>query len=198
MKKLINVTEIVASAVRQDQAKISDNWDQIKGTLLHQGSGEQVLELAEQVRKSSLVHFYSDGAWNMHQLLLALIDITGPAKLFISSYAMSETAVRCLTALREAGQITRLSCVIDNRVETRSAGSFQLLRSICDRVVLRMTHAKVTVIEGKDVQLLVIGSANYTENKRMEVGVIVNDRTACDFHRRWINKILSEDETRIN
>jgi hypothetical protein len=136
------------------------------------------------------VYWVSNGDWSMHELLMALLDKTGPAKVYISSYAMGETPSRMLAQLKESGAITQLYCVLDNRVDVRTAGSLQLIQGIADKYALISTHAKVTVVENQRYRLVVIGSSNYTENERFEAGVISNDPQVVDLHIRWIDYAL--------
>src|SRR4051812_21921126 len=100
----------------------------------------------------------------MHELLLEILNITGPAVVHISSYAMGETPARILSQLKNTGMIQKLFCVLDSRIDVRTAGSFQLIKAISDKCALVETHAKVTVIRNETWCLAVIGSANYTEN----------------------------------
>lgn len=144
------------------------------------------------IQPGANVFWVSDGKWSMHEMLIALLNITGPAEVFISSYAMSETPARILTQLKNAGDIKQLNCVLDNRVDVRSAGSYQLMLSMCDKLVLVKTHAKVTVIVNDKWKVAVIGSANYTENERYEAGIITLFDDAVDMQLRWINKALND------
>ncbi len=48
------------------------------------------------------------------------------------------------------------------------------------------THAEVTVIENDQFIFCVVGSANYTTNKRYEAGVIIADDVVSLFHKKWI------------
>jgi len=142
------------------------------------------------IEPSSIIYWVSDGKWSMHEMLLELLNITGPAKVHISSYAMCETAARVLAQLRNTKMITELYCLLDNRIDVRSAGAFQLIKAISDKCVLIDTHAKVTCIENDTWKLAVIGSANYTENKRYECGIITVWDSAVDMQIKWIKKAL--------
>jgi len=149
-------------------------------------------EVISLVQQKINVYWVSDGNWSMHQMLMALLDITGPAEVHISSYAMSETPARYLVQLKEAGLISKLYCVIDNRVDTRTAGTYQVIMSIADDYALIDTHAKVTVIMNDDWKIAVIGSANYTENKRYEAGIISCTEEAVNLQLRWLRKALAD------
>ena len=138
------------------------------------------------------IFWVSDGKWSMHELLLSILNLTGPADVYISSYAMSETPARILTQLKNAGDIKTLHCVLDNRVDVRSAGSYQLMLSMSDRLVLVRTHAKVTIIKNDHWHIAVVGSANYTENERYEAGVVSCSEEIVQMQLRWIEKAFKD------
>jgi hypothetical protein len=152
----------------------------------------ELKEVIFHVRDKHNVIWVSNRNWSMHQLLMALLDITGPAEVHIATFAMGETPARILLQLKESGLITKLYCAIDNRVDTRSAGSLQLIMSICDNYSLDDIHAKVTVIENAEWTITVIGSANYTENKRKEAGIVMNTREAAEQQLLWIKESLRD------
>lgn len=152
----------------------------------------EIVNMMCQVSENKVSHYWTDGAWSMHQLLSGLLQLVGASDIWMSTYALSETSVRTMHKLKEEGLIKSLHCVIDNRVDTRSAASFQFFKSIADRVVLADCHAKVTILFGERRNLIVVGSANYTENKRMEVGMISDDIALCNFHKEWIEKLLND------
>lgn len=190
---LINIKQIL-----QDQQEVASKSEDFAVVAVKSSafSGKYAIaEVISALRETPCVHFYTDGEWSMHHLLTSLLMISGPAELFISTYALSETSCRTLAQLKlEDRMVTRINCVIDNRVDTRSAGSLQLLRGIADRLTLRACHAKATVIIGCNATITVVGSANYTENKRMEIGLIDCTEAVADFHRNWITKLLDENE----
>jgi hypothetical protein len=144
------------------------------------------------IADDTTIFWVSNGDWSMHELLLEILNITGPAQVHISSYAMSETPARILAQLKNAGMITKLNCVLDNRIDVRTAGSFQLMKSISDRLVLVDTHAKVTVVENDAWHVAVVGSANYTENKRYEAGILTTCKPGVEMQLKWMEKALKD------
>ena len=88
---------------------------------------DSVMKLFE---KGCHIYWVSDGDWSMHELLMALIAITGPVHVSISSYAMGETPARVLAQLKQQDAILSLRCVLDDRIDVRSAGSLQLIKSV--------------------------------------------------------------------
>lgn len=149
-------------------------------------------DLVQNMEPGVCAFWVSDGDWSMHQLLMAILDKTGPAAVYMSTYAMNETAARIVAQLREENVITSLYCLLDDRVDVRSAGSLQLIQSVADKYALVHTHAKVTAIINDAWHIAVIGSANYTENKRYEAGVLICDKGIATQQQSWIEKALHE------
>lgn len=140
----------------------------------------------------STIFWVIKGEWTMHQLLIGLLNITGAAHVVIATYAMCETSARMVAQLKNGNMITSLTTILDNRVDVRSAGSFQLMTAMSDKLVLDEVHAKVTVIYNEDFKIAVIGSANYTENNRYEAGVITTNNEVVKAQLLWMNKAVTD------
>ena len=128
----------------------------------------------------------------MHELFIELLGKIGKCHVAICSFAMNETAARMFSHFKDEGYFLSLKFLIDSRVEVRTAGSLQLMRSIADKMCLCVCHAKVTLLYNEHTQIVVVGSANYTENKRFEVGFISSNKTIVDFHKKWIDDAIKE------
>lgn len=183
---LINIQQILSNQNNSDSERDNGKWNTLPMSDVSDAGANGIMDIIGKVRQGMTAHYVTDGAWSLYQLLIAAIDITGPAVMYTSTYAMSETSARCIANLKDAGLISGIHCVIDDRVDTRSAGSLQLLRSIADSCALVKCHAKATVLQGKSISLLILGSANYTENKRLEIGIVTTNPDACEFHKNWI------------
>jgi len=130
--------------------------------------------------------FVSNGHWSMHQLLQVMLAVSGPADVYISSYAFSELPARAIAECKENGLIRQLNCIIDNRIDVRSAGALQLIKNTADKLKLCATHAKVTVVNNDTFHFIVISSANYTVNKRYESGIIAESNDVAMWNIKWI------------
>lgn len=146
------------------------------------------------VQPGNCVHWVSDGEWSVHDLLLGLLQLSGPADVFLSSYAFSEYPARLIADLKSRGIIRSLYCLIDSRIDKRSASALTLIRNCADQLKMVNTHAKVTVIENAEFIFCIVGSANYTTNKRYEAGMIISDRSVSCFHKKWISDELRKEK----
>jgi len=137
------------------------------------------------------VHYASLGDWSTHDLLFFLLEQTGPARVYFTTWAISEYAIRQLYQFIEHGLILELKGIFDYRNGIRKPAELQFLQKITTDIKAAKCHAKVTVIENDHWGISVVGSANYTRNPRIEAGVLCCDKTVAAFHRDWILNELS-------
>ena len=187
---LVNIAELLKEQTEQEYQILPfvGEFDLHEGVL--QSGLEEIVRAAHW---EGNVAYVTNGAWNMHDLLSGLArGVKHGSKVYISSYAINETSARTMALLKEEHVIKNLYCILDNRSDVRAAESLQLLRSVCDFICLAPCHAKVTVIDGDGGGFVIIGSANYTENKRYETGIISNNPSLIQFHKEWIIKSFSK------
>lgn len=132
------------------------------------------------------------GVWSTHEVITHLLGLTGPAEVWVSTWAISEDAVRALVAMLESGYITSLNCLFDFRVKGFKAAALQLARFNATRLALGQVHAKVTVILNDEYAVRIISSANLTENPRIEVSNLCVHRANALEHRLWMNQIIQD------
>ena len=154
-------------------------------------SNEKLHQVFGQVTQDQSVHYASLGDWSTHDLLFFLLEQTGPARVYFTTWAISEYAIRQLYLFIEHGLITELKGIFDYRNGIRKPAELQFLQKITTDIKAAKCHAKVTVIENDHWGISVVGSANYTRNPRIEAGVLCTDKSVADFHRNWILNELS-------
>lgn len=138
--------------------------------------------------------FFSDGAWSMHHLVQYFLECIGPSEVVISTWTLTENPARILLNLKEAGLITSLHALFDYRIQDRSPKSYQLIESLADGILLTKCHAKVATLVNDQYGVSIVGSANFSKNKRLEAGTVFTNRADSLFDRNWIyNKIYGTD-----
>lgn len=140
------------------------------------------------------IRFISDGDWSMHDLVMQLLQTYQPAEVFITTYAIREFPVRQLILAQQSGLIKEVTMLLDYRAKARTPEVFQLAEMNVRRIALTSIHAKVTVIRSAKGCVSIIGSANWTQNPRIEAGLIGLDAAEANFHINWINKVLEHAE----
>jgi len=148
-------------------------------------------EIVGSLQMGETIHYVSMGDWSLHDVVLHIIDHSGPAEVDIVIWSIAEDPVRLLLKNIEAGNITRLRMLLDWRVKVRRPEVMQLCRANIAEIKLSSCHAKMALVSNDKWAVAVIGSANLTNNPRIEAGVIACDREVLDFHRSWITAELA-------
>ena len=154
-------------------------------------ANQKLTEIIGEIVQEDTQPFWSDGDWSAHDMLFYLLNLTGPANVYFSTWAISEYAIRQLYNMIQEGLIIELHGIFDYRNGIRKPAELQFLQKITTDIKAAKCHAKVTVIENDHWGISVVGSANYTRNPRIEAGVLCCDKTVAAFHRDWILKELS-------
>lgn len=168
------------------QASVVATDDQATTTLLLR-ENSTLADCWPSLTTGQTVHYASAGLWSCHDLLFHLLRQTGPARVWIATWSMTEEPVRMLVQGLETGLITELRALLDVRVKVRNPSVWAFARHNLARVSLSICHAKVTVIENEQWAIAINGSPNYTNNPRIESGVVSASRDVAAFHRTWID-----------
>lgn len=115
----------------------------------------------------------------MHQLLEYILEFTGPAKVLLTAFSLSEEPVRKLLLLKDAGQITELRCLFNDQLKRFKTDILIFSSNVADEIRTVPVHAKIMLIQGK-FNVMVISSANLNRNDRYEAGVISSDQAAFE------------------
>jgi hypothetical protein len=135
-------------------------------------------------------HYVSYGNWSMHELLLHLLDLTGPAEVYFTTWSLKEYPVRLMIDAIEKGKITKLCAILDSRVKIRNQDVYFLAKTQFTTLKLYDCHAKVCVIISHKWKISIVGSANMTNNPRVEAGVLSTHEHIADFHKNWILRVM--------
>jgi hypothetical protein len=133
--------------------------------------------------------YLTGGKWSNHQLLQYLLEKTGPADVYATTWTITEAPVRVMQQLLDSGAMRSLTLLTDHRITSRAPQAWQLMQTLNATVHLSKCHAKVTVAIGDTHGIVVINSQNMTNNPRIEAGTVLFDRATAEFMR---DAILSE------
>jgi len=107
-----------------------------------------------------------------HSVLEKILECTGPAELSMASYSVSEPALRVLHRLKSEGQITKLSFLFDRSVRNNKLDLLAFAAQFADEIFLDNSHIKLALINNDQHNVVVITTANITENERWEYYLI--------------------------
>lgn len=140
------------------------------------------------------VFYTSCGDWSTHDLIAYLLEQTGPASLYFTTWAISEIAIRQLYNLVKIGLLTSITGIFDYRNARYKSGELGLLSNIATVIVPKKCHAKVAILENQNWGISIVGSANFTRNPRWEAGVINTEVKVSKMYINWINQLIHESE----
>lgn len=147
------------------------------------------------------VPYYSRAEFSMHELMEYLVGVCGPCRLRLSTFSVSEIAVRTLFRLVEKGQITGLQCIMDTTVQRHRLGLLYFASHIATTIALVKNHAKILLLDNAVNQWVVVGSANMNVNDKIEAGMVSSDPLLYARFSGWFEEeiencihILSPDE----
>lgn len=183
-----------------DSSQIKKSLD--PGSLKHFPSsshrmGRSIKDLQECVGElipNQAQQFATAGTWSLHQLLEYILRKTGPCKLWMTTWTITEEPMRILLSLIREGLILELNAVLDYRIERRKPEAFQLASSIMTNIRLTKCHAKVVVLKNDQWNVTILTSANFSKNPRIEVGTIFTDQASAEFHSAWIDQVIQGKE----
>lgn len=179
------------SAIAQEEKEeiISLPVDELPDVLLCKSS-DALQELFPSLKQNHTIDFVSKGQWSTHELVLHLLTLTGPAAVYFTTYSLKEYPVRLLLDAMEKGVIKQLYALLDSRVKSRTPQVYQLAEHNFSEIKMAECPAKVCVIENETWTVTVLGSANWTNNPRIEAGYVSTIKERGFFHRTWIAEVL--------
>ncbi len=156
------------------------------GVTFLKSESRDVDALIGDLQKDDIRFYFSSGHWSMHDLFTALIHKTGPARVYLSTFSLSEIAIRSLyNALRE-GLILELGCLVDIRVKRHKMGLLNFAGHLADKITLANCHAKILILENDDWKVAVVASNNFTVNVRYESGSIITMPEIVEFYKQCL------------
>lgn len=144
------------------------------------------------LQPNSVIHYVTFGKWSSHQLMRYLVQQIGPCHVRMTTWSLTEDPCRSLLTLRNRGLVLSASCILSERISERTPTVMQLARNVFDNIKLSKLHSKIFVLYNDQFKVTVVGSANFTRNKKTEAGVIDTCPEAANFHLNWIENELSK------
>lgn len=188
MNKLVNLSTLNHTEVVSADGVFSSPGAEAVVTARNPDKLKQVVNAIAEYQH---FHFISDGSWSLHDLLLSIIHNYAPADVWITTYSITQFPASILACMVDEGKIKQLKVLMDYRAKDRYPAVEQLMSNVSE-LKLTPIHAKVFIIQNENDSLLIIGSANWTTNKRIEMGIVDKSRTTADKHIEWITKKMKD------
>lgn len=136
------------------------------------------------------------GQFSLIDALVALLDVTGPAKVDISTWTAAYAHLDRSKALMESAAITDLRFLVDRSFLTRQPEYCQHLRSLFGDRCIRTyrAHSKFMTVKNDKWSLAIRTSMNLNENPRLENIEVSDDPALCAFMTRVVDDVFAEHD----
>lgn len=172
------------------QSLVSEPRERFVQRALTLTAQDSIKGLAKGVRIVGL----TGGQFSLLGLIRAILDVTGPADLLLSTWTAGIRDAETAAWLLAGGQIRSLRILTDRSFPQRQPGYCQRLVELFGEQCLALTHthAKFAVIENDEWAVCVRSSMNLNKNKRWEQFDLDEDPEMCAFFREFSEQVVSE------
>jgi hypothetical protein len=126
--------------------------------------------------------YYSEGEFSMHELIEhVLLHYNEAALVRISSFSITENAVRTFMRLKEQNIIADLTLLLDNNVQRHKLMMLFFGLNVANEIRLTKNHSKIVLIHYMNRLITIVSSANLNINDKIEAGVITNSIPMWDY-----------------
>jgi len=186
------------SQIGQEQGSKSTHTSakaQVQAQFVAEARKGAIKETLAQLDDQHAILFTTKGAWSMHHLAEEIIQRAGKgSRLWITTYNFTRDAAETFARLQREGFVREISALLDHRMMGDENSAYALLRSFASKIGLGKVHAKILVVEGIDTYA-VVGSANFTTNRRLEAGTLFKNSPAIDALTRYLNDEINAAAT---
>ncbi len=133
---------------------------------------------------------FTKGQFSLLDLYLACLEITGPARLTVSTWTASPQDVAELSRIQEAGGILSTRFLLDYTMASRKPEASFAIRKTFGAEAIRIgrNHSKFAIFENDNWKLVLFTSMNLNMNPRFENFTISHDPEIATF----LGSILDE------
>ncbi len=108
-------------------------------------------------------------------LIKWILQQTGPANVWVSSYSTSEEFLRGFSLMRKSGNIRNAKMLLDVKASKKTVQLWRLMQTCFDDVYLGENHSKVTLFENEKIVVSVVTSQNQTYGSRDESTIVTTN-----------------------
>jgi len=139
----------------------------------------------------NISHFLSN-RFSMHQLLNYYLNITGPAHVYLSSFSLCDNAIRNFLTQIDKGNILSIKALLDFSMSKRNINQLLFAKNVLKNIRLIENHSKLLFIFNDNYKIVIFGSANFSDNRKLESGVIFTNSPAFDKFVEQFNIVFTK------
>lgn len=125
--------------------------------------------------KSEKLQTYFSNKLQLADILEWILEQTGPASLYITTFSTSEEFLRRVYRIRSKGLIKSATLLVDLKASKKTLNLYAFIANVFDTVYLADNHSKVALIFNDYWHISIITSQNNTRGNRAECGMLSTD-----------------------
>ena len=119
---------------------------------------------------------YLSNAVQVADLLEWILEQVGTAKVWQTSFSISEEFLRRLFFIEKGGKVSEFNLVLDHKATNKTLKLWSFMTQVIQRTFLTDNHSKILLVQAENGQTVsVITSQNLTRGNRHESAVISTD-----------------------
>lgn len=116
--------------------------------------------------------------------------------MYLATWTISKANIKRLRDALDSGRLRKLTIVFSDTLKPANPALYAGLVGAMkgrENVALKEvnSHAKTFSIKYKDQYITVSGSANWSENPRIENFLIINDENLYEHHKQWMSELTT-------
>ena len=120
---------------------------------------------------------YLSNAIQVADLLEWILEQVGTAKVWQTSFSISEEFLRRLFFIEKSGRVSEFNLVLDHKATNKTLKLWAFITQVIERTYLTDNHSKILLVKAESGQTVsVITSQNLTRGNRHESAFISTDR----------------------
>ena len=124
---------------------------------------------------------YLSNAVQVADLLEWILEQVGTAKVWQTSFSISEEFLRRLFFIEKSGRVSEFNLVLDHKATNKTLKLWSFMTQVIQRTYLTDNHSKILLVKAEsDETVSVITSQNLTRGNRHESAFISTDRAIFD------------------
>jgi len=159
--------------------------------------GKNLNDILKPLAKCPLQSYLGKGLHTLG-LLGWILEQTGRADVYISTYSTSDAFLRGFYNLRKKGLIGHSILLADLKASKKTVKLYREMQSCFDSVYLSMNHSKVVLIQNDHHLVTVISSQNQTYGDRAECTIVTSDQDIFLQQFSGFKDIVDDNSIQLN
>ena len=142
---------------------------------------------------------YLSNAVQVADVLEWILDQVGQAKVWQTSFSISEEFLRRLFFIEKTGRVTEFNLILDHKATNKTLKLWVFISQVIQRTFLADNHSKILLVEAESgMTVAVITSQNLTRGNRHESAFISTDKAIFTVLKAEVEDLIKNHSVPLN